>query len=159
VGCIRIRGELLKLGVRVSATKIRTLYVLFAIEVASRRVLTSASPETPTPAWVTQQARNLAPGERFGNLRFLIRDRDSKFTGPFDEVFRSEGVKLIETPVRAPRANALVEVGPHGSDRVPGLDADFGRRHLGANPSDLQLPLQRPKAASRSRPGDPGAAA
>jgi putative transposase len=80
-------------------------------------------------------APSLAPGvgegERFGSLRFLIRDRDSKFTGPFDEVFRSEGVKLIETPVRAPRANAFAErwvrmVRTECLDWMP----IFGRRHL-----------------------------
>ena len=69
----------------------------------------SVSPRTPTSAWVTQQARNLAVGSGFEASRFVIRDRDSKFSGPFDEVFRSEGVRIVRTPIRAPRANAFAE--------------------------------------------------
>jgi transposase InsO family protein len=58
---------------------------------------------------VTQQARNLAIAERLRDLRFLVRDRDAKFFGPFDEVFSTEGVRVIRTPIRAPRANAVGE--------------------------------------------------
>jgi putative transposase len=121
-GCLRIRGELAKLGLRVSATKIRallrangfgpaprragptwseflrsqareilafdfftvetlllrTLYMLFAIAIGSRRVHILGVTRNPDSAWVTQQAGNLAVGERLEGLRFLIRDRDSK---------------------------------------------------------------------------------
>jgi hypothetical protein len=63
----------------------------------------------PDSAWVTQQARNLAIGERLGDVGFLVRDRDAKFSGPFDEVFQSEGIRVIRTPIRAPRANAFAE--------------------------------------------------
>ncbi|HYT77829.1 MAG TPA: integrase [Actinomycetota bacterium] len=152
--CLRIRGELAKLGIRVSATRIRTLlranglgpaprrsgptwseflrsqaqgilaldfftsvetawlqtlYVLFAIQIGSRRVNILGVTRNPDSSWVTQQARNIVVGEPLGGVRFLIRDRDSKFSGPFDEVFRCEGVKVIETPIRAPRANAFAE--------------------------------------------------
>ena len=63
----------------------------------------------PDSAWVTQQARNLATQERLTGIRFLLRDRDAKFSGPFDEVFDTEGVRVIRTPIRAPKANAFVE--------------------------------------------------
>ena len=63
----------------------------------------------PDSAWVTQQARNLAIDGALGDVGFLVRDRDAKFSGPFDEVFRTEDVRVIRTPIRAPRANAFAE--------------------------------------------------
>ena len=56
-----------------------------------------------------QQARNLGLDFSDSGVRFLIRDRDSKYSGPFDELFRSEGIRIVKTPVRAPQANALAE--------------------------------------------------
>ena len=133
-GCQRIRGELLKLGIRVSATtvatllrrhglgpaprpgptwgeflrqqaagilacdfftvetiRLKTMYVLFFIELGTRRVHMAGVTANPDSAWVTQQARNLAMDGRLDDGRFLIHDRDAKFSGPFDEVFRTEG--------------------------------------------------------------------
>jgi transposase InsO family protein len=58
---------------------------------------------------VTQQARNLGLDFGASGVRFLIRDRDSKYSGPFDEVFRSEGIRIVKTPVRAPKTNAIAE--------------------------------------------------
>ncbi len=65
----------------------------------------------PDAAWVTQQARNLALGldARTTPARFLIRDRDTKFSRSFDTVLRSEGMRIIRTPVQAPNANAYAE--------------------------------------------------
>jgi putative transposase len=88
---------------------LRTLYVLFWIEHGSRRVHLAGVTANPDCAWVTQQVRNLAIDERRKNVRFLIHDRDAKFCGPFDAIVRSEGVRVIETPFRAPRANAVAE--------------------------------------------------
>jgi putative transposase len=88
---------------------LRTLYVLFAIELRSRRVHVTGVTRNPDSAWVTQQARNLAMRGQLEGIRFVIRDRDSKFSGPFDEVFLTEGVRIIKTPIRAPRANAFAE--------------------------------------------------
>ena len=93
----------------VETVLLRTIYVLFAIELASRRVHVLGVTRDPDSAWVTQQARNLAVGERLQGVRFVIRDRDSKFSGPSDEVFRFEGARIIKTPIRAPRANAFAE--------------------------------------------------
>jgi putative transposase len=175
-GYIRIRGELLKLGVRVSATtiatllrrhglgpaprrgptwseflrsqaagmlacdfltvetvRLKTLYVLVWIELATRRVHLAGATSTPDSAWVTQQARNLvmALRDEGRSLRFLIHDRDTKFSGSFDEVFRSEGVKAILTPIRAPNANAFCERWV-STVRAECLDWTIvlGRRHL-----------------------------
>jgi len=174
-GCVRIQGELRKLGIRVGATTIRsilrrsglgpaprrrgpswgeflrtqaegiwaadfftvetawrrTLYVLFWIELGSRRVHLAGVTANPDCAWVSQQARNLAIDERLANVRYLIHDRDAKFAGPFDEILRSEGVTIVKTPVRSPRANAVAERWVR-SVRNECLDhvLVFGRGHL-----------------------------
>jgi len=95
----------------VETVSLRRLYVLFFIELGSRRVHLAGCTANPSGAWVTQQARQLAWGlaERSTSVRFLIRDRDSKFTRDFDIVFRCEGIEIVRTPVRAPKANAVAE--------------------------------------------------
>jgi transposase InsO family protein len=154
-GYQRIKGELLNLGVHVSATAIRTtlrrhrldptprrangawraflrqqaagivacdfftvdtvwlrrLYVLFFIELDTRRVHLAGVTANPNGSWVTQQARNLllVLGERGRRLRFLVRDHDAKFSRSFNDVVRWEGGELLVTPVRAPTANAYAE--------------------------------------------------
>jgi putative transposase len=174
-GCVRIQGELRKLGIRVGATTIRsilrrsgvgpaprrdgpcwweflraqahgmlacdfftvetawlrTLYVLFFIEHGSRRVHLAGVSANPAGVWMRQQARNLAIEQRLHRTRFLLHDRDAKFSGPFDELVRSEGVRVIKTPVRAPQANAVAERWVR-SVRNECLDHRlvFGHRHL-----------------------------
>ena len=148
-GYQRLRGELAKLGYRLSGTTIRSilgrqgmgpaprrgqswrefltaqasgllacdfftvetvrlqvLYVLFFIELESRRVFILGCTEHPTDAWVTQQARNLSwQIEEGSHFRILIRDRDRKFSQSFDQVFSAQGVRVIRTPTghRKPR--------------------------------------------------------
>jgi len=117
----------------------RTLYALFAFELGSRRVHVLGVTRNPDSGWVTRQARNLTMGERLHGVRFLIRDRDSKFSGPFDEVFRSEGVNILKTPIRAPKANAFAERWVR-TVRTECLDwmLVLGRRLKGTETSDQQ---------------------
>lgn len=162
-GYRRIQGELLGLGISLSATSIATIlrraglspslrmgptwgqflrsqasgvlacdfltvetlllktyYVLFFMELKTGRVHVAGATTNPDSAWVTQQARNVS-GD-LGGLgvvpRFLIRDRDAKFTPSFDAVFEAEAVRIIPTPIRAPNANAHAERW-HGSSGVP----------------------------------------
>ena len=105
--------------------------MLFFIELGSRRVHLAGCTTNPTGAWVTQQARNFSFTGLLERTRFLVHDRDSKFTTAFDEVFRSEGIKVIQTPVRAPQTNAYAERFVR-TVRAECLDwlLILGRRHL-----------------------------
>jgi len=110
---------------------LRTLYVLFFIEVGSRRLHVTTSTRNPDGDFCAQQARNLAMAGATDGFRFLIRDRDSKYTRAFDEVFISEGARVIRTPVRAPKANAFAERFVRTvRDEVLDLTLMLGRRHL-----------------------------
>ena len=95
----------------VETIALQRLYVLFFIELGSRRVHLAGCTANPTDAWVTQQARQFAwtLQEQKSRLRFLIRDRDSKYTRDFDAVLASEDIQIVKTPVRAPKANAIAE--------------------------------------------------
>ena len=117
----------------VDTVLLRRLYVLFFIELDTRRVYMSGITASPAGGWVVQQARNLTMvlTERACRVRFLVRDRDSKFTASFDGVFRSEGIRIIRTPARAPRANAFAEhfVGTIRRECLDGM-LIFHRRQL-----------------------------
>jgi len=115
----------------IETISLRRFYVLFFIELGSRRVHLAGCTTNPTGGWVTQQARNLSFTGVFERVRFLIHDRDRKFTASFDEVFRSEGIQVVPTPVRVPKANAYAERFVR-TVRTECLDwlLILGRRHL-----------------------------
>ncbi len=90
---------------------LKRLYVLFFVELATRRVHLAGITAHPTGGWVVQQARNLLLhlDRRADTLRFMLLDRDSKFTAAFDAVFTAVGIEVIRTPPQAPKANAIAE--------------------------------------------------
>jgi putative transposase len=142
----------------VETISLRRFYVLFFIELESRRVHLAGCTTNPSGAWVTQQARNLSFTDLFERIRFLIHDRDSKFSGAFDEVFRSEGIKVIHTPIRAPQANAYAERFVR-TVRAECLDwlLIIGRRHLETVPRiyTAHYNRERPHRGLALLPPDP----
>lgn len=117
----------------VDTVLLRRLYVLVSIWIGSRRIEHVACTSNPDGAWVLQQARNLLMDfdDRDQRPRFLIHDRDAKFSRPFDAVFHGEGMTVIRTPIQAPNANAHIERWV-GSARRECLDRllIFSRRQL-----------------------------
>jgi transposase InsO family protein len=95
----------------VESVGLTRLYVLFVVELDRRRVHLAGITAHPTGAWVGQAARNLLMelGERAEGFRYLIRDRDAKFTAAFDAVFTAAGIDIVKIPSRAPKANAYAE--------------------------------------------------
>src|SRR6266511_2687480 len=149
----------------VETALLRRYYVLFFIELQTRRVHLAGITANPDGRWVTQQARNLSISGALSDVRFLIRDRDSKFVAAFDEVFRTEGVEVILTPFRSPQANAYAErfvrtaraecldwlliLGPRQLVRVLRVYVDHyntqrPHRALGRHPPDAILPSAPP---------------
>jgi putative transposase len=116
--------------VTVETLGLQRIYVLFFLSLATRRLEFIACTPHPDNAWVSQQARNLTMqlNEEERRFRLLIHDRDAKFSRAFDDIFRSDGIEVIRTPMQAPNANANAERWVR-TVRSDCLDR-IGRRHL-----------------------------
>ena len=138
----------------VDTVSLKQLYVLFMIEPSTRQVHILGVTDHPTGAFVTQVARNLISDlvDSGRSIKFLIRDRDTKCTTSFDEVFRSEGIRVIKTPVRSPPGHCLRRVrGEDRAHRMPRLAAHSGPRSPRTGTSPVRLPLQPTAPASWNR--------
>jgi transposase InsO family protein len=143
---------------------LQRLHVLFFIEIASRKAHLAGITANPTGEWVAQQARNLAWKLQDGVIqaRYLLRDRDCKFTASFDQVFSSEGVKVVRLPYQSPRANSIAErfVGTCRREVLDHL-LIFSARHLEAVIKDFLVHYHqaRPHQGLDQRCPDPVPAA
>jgi transposase InsO family protein len=92
----------------VDTVLLKRLYVLFFIELGRRRVWITGVTAHPNAAWVTQQARNVTGDLADADIavKFLVRDRDTKYVASFDEVFKAEGTEIVKTLFRTPNAFA-----------------------------------------------------
>ncbi len=119
----------------VDTVLLRRLYVLVFIHHDTRVVRIAGVTAKPVAGWVTQQARNLSMEhtDQAKAVKFLIRDRDTKFIASFDTVFAAEGTRIVKCPVRAPRATAICErvIGTLRRECVDRM-LILGRRHLEA---------------------------
>ncbi|WP_045877970.1 integrase core domain-containing protein [Pseudofrankia sp. DC12] len=141
----------------VDTVRLTRLYILFFLELDRRRVHLAGVTRHPTGAWVTQQARNLLIDHdlRPSPIRYLIRDRDTKFTTAFDAVFTADNITILRTPVQAPVANAYAERWV-GTVRRECLDhlLILGERHLTAVLTDFvdHYNAHRPHRSLHQRP-------
>ncbi|MFG1711070.1 integrase core domain-containing protein [Nonomuraea sp. M3C6] len=165
--------------VHVDTVFLKRLYIFFVMEIETRRIHILGVTAHPTGAWTAQQARNLLMdlGERFGRFKFLIRDRDGKFSQVFDRVLTGSGVRILKIPPRAPRANCYAErfagtlrrecldhVLVHGERHLRRVLTEFERHYNDHRPHqsrdqtpplhepgrliDMRAPVRRTKAVS-----------